>query len=193
MVTGKSKALRKRPSKARLAGKETGSGGASAPPASHTWERVMTGAWRSVEGFPYYEINSSGQVRSIDRKVWGGPRMGFYLKRGRILKPGIASHGYPTVSLGRRNSRTLHSLVAEAFLGPCPQGCEVRHKDGNRQNPRLENLEYGTRSDNMKDAAKHGSRDNRRYGLKASRTKDQLYPDWRTQVFKPGKWKKGGA
>ena len=118
-------------------------------------------------------------------------------KKGRMLRPGIASNGYPTVALGRGNTRTLHSLVAETFLGPCPENCEVRHKDGNRTNPQLSNLEYGTRSDNMLDAAKHGSRDNRAIGNKATATKDARYGEfWRQRVFQPGGFahlRKGGA
>ncbi len=74
------------------------------------------------------------------------------------MRPGVASHGYATVSLGRDNSKTLHSLVAEAFLGPCPKGQEVRHKDGLRTNHEASNLEYGTRSQNNIDASIFGRR-----------------------------------
>jgi hypothetical protein len=113
--------------------------------------------WRPVPGFPNYEVSSEGRVRSLDHVVWGGPRAGFYTKKGRMLRPGAASHNYPTVVLGRGNTRTVHSLVAEAFIGPYPPGQEVRHKDGDRSNPRLENLEYGTRADNVRDAIRHGT------------------------------------
>lgn len=73
------------------------------------------------------------------------------------MKPGIASNGYPTVSLGRGNTRTVHSLVAAAFLGPCPTGQEIRHRDGNRQNPCSDNLHYGTRTQNIMDAVAAGT------------------------------------
>lgn len=116
--------------------------------------------WRPVPGFPNYEVSSEGRVRSLDCQVWGGPRAGFYIKSGRILRPGVGSHGYPTIMLGRKGgTRTVHSLVAEAFIGPRPEGQEVRHKDGNRGNPKLENLHYGTRGDNVRDAIAHGTRD----------------------------------
>lgn len=44
-----------------------------------------------------------------------------------------------------------------AFVGPCPDGMEVCHNDGNPENNRVENLRYGTRSDNMRDKRKHGT------------------------------------
>lgn len=62
-----------------------------------------------------------------------------------------------TSHLGRGHSRTVHSLVAAAFIGPCPQGQEVRHKDGTRTNNTADNLEYGTRTDNLRDAIRHGT------------------------------------
>jgi hypothetical protein len=51
----------------------------------------------------------------------------------------------------------VHRLVAAAFLGPCPVTHEVNHKDRNRSNPRLENLEYLTRSENLKHAMANGA------------------------------------
>lgn len=51
----------------------------------------------------------------------------------------------------------MHYLVALAFLGPAAHGCEVRHKDGTRDNNHVENLEYGSRTDNVADARKHGT------------------------------------
>ncbi len=103
--------------------------------------------WRPIAGYAgRYEVSDHGRVRSWT--AWS---------KGRLLKPGIASHGYPTVALGQGNTRTLHSLVAAAFLGPCPPDCEVRHWDGNHTNPTLGNLVYGTRSQNNMDRHRHGT------------------------------------
>ena len=102
----------------------------------------MAEPWIVIKGYDgLYLVNDEGQVWSQ--------------RAGRLLKPGIASNGYPTVALGRGNTRTLHSLVADAFLGPRPPGKEVRHKDGVRTNPRLSNLEYGTRRENIYDSIRH--------------------------------------
>lgn len=81
--------------------------------------------------------------------------------RERLLKPVIASRtGYPRVSLrrdGRDTVRAVHVLVAEAFIGPRPPGHEVRHINGVRTDPGAHNLIYGTRSENMRDAVRHGT------------------------------------
>jgi hypothetical protein len=50
----------------------------------------------------------------------------------------------------------VHVLVAAAFLGPCPDGQEVRHLDGDKLNNCLDNLIYGTRSENNLDTVRHG-------------------------------------
>jgi hypothetical protein len=52
--------------------------------------------------------------------------------------------------------RYIHALVTEAFIGPYPHEQEVRHKDGNRLNNNLDNLEYGTHLENGADTIKHG-------------------------------------
>ncbi len=107
----------------------------------------MTEVWRPILGFEgQYEVSNRGRVRSYRRSA-----------KGKLLAPGKASHGYYTVSLGRNNSRTLHSLVAEAFIGPKPDKCEVLHNDGSRTNNCVENLRYGTRSENIFDAVKQGT------------------------------------
>lgn len=107
----------------------------------------MTELWKDIPGFEgRYQVSSLGSVRSFAR-----------YKDGRLLKPGKASHGYYTVSFGRNNSKTVHSLVALAFIGPCPKGMEILHIDGSRTNNALSNLRYGTRTENILDAIKHGS------------------------------------
>ena len=87
----------------------------------------------------------------------------------RILQPNRMVHGYTCVHLyaggkASRRVRTLHQLVAEAFI-PNPNGCrEVNHKDFDKANNRLENLEWVTRRENVMHAvkgnrrAKHGKR-----------------------------------
>jgi len=76
---------------------------------------------------------------------------------GKVLSPGIASNGYPTVQLCGA-THTVHSIVLRTFVGPAPDGCECRHRDGDRLNSRLANLHWGTRAENVADMAAHGTR-----------------------------------
>lgn len=50
----------------------------------------------------------------------------------------------------------LQRLVLEVFIGPCPEGMEARHLDGDIKNNRLDNLKWGTRKQNAKDKVRHG-------------------------------------
>ena len=70
------------------------------------------------------------------------------------------SHGYPCVNLRLDGETVLvrvHQLLARAFIGPVPDGMEVRHNDGNPGNCRLDNLCYGTRAQNIEDAKRQGT------------------------------------
>lgn len=74
-------------------------------------------------------------------------------RAGRICTQSVGSYGYASVGLSKKGvSRTskTHILVARAFLGEPPVGEEVNHKDSNRMNPILSNLEYVTRSGNVR-------------------------------------------
>jgi len=120
--------------------------------------------WLSVVGWPSYEVSSFGNVRSIDRRVEchdGRTR----LFRGVPIAGTVDKRmGYRRVllwSCGQGVGRTVHSLVAETFLGPVPPGQEVCHR--NRRQPadnRASNLYYGTRSDNVRDSLAHGTHNN---------------------------------
>lgn len=113
----------------------------------------MTERWLPVVGWEgLYEVSDQGRVRSLDRWVLNKTR------RGRVLTPHLHPYGY--VDLCRDATRmktTVHSLVASAFLGPRPAGMEARHLDGNHLNNRVENLKWGTHSENMLDTVAHGT------------------------------------
>lgn len=109
--------------------------------------------WRDIPGYEgKYQVSSLGRIRSVDRRVsicHGATR----LMRGRVLKPaGQKTDPHLRVVLGHgANGSCVHQLVALAFLGPCPDGQEVRHLDGNPLNNRVDNLAYGTRTENILD------------------------------------------
>lgn len=100
--------------------------------------------WRDIPSAPRYLVSDEGQVRFCDstkpRKTFcqnGYHYVGFFIEK-------------------KRHTRTVHSLVADAFLGPRPLGSQVRHLDGNRGNNRLSNLAYGTAKENADDRESHG-------------------------------------
>lgn len=104
----------------------------------------MTEIWKPIPGFEgLYEVSDAGRVRSLH--LWHGSAAAHVLG----LYP--SNRDYLTARLtkqGKQYSPNVHRLVALAFLGPCPTGHEVHHKDGNRQNNRADNLEYITRQEN---------------------------------------------
>lgn len=115
----------------------------------------VTEEWRRVSGFGIYDGHYS--VSNLGRVRRETPALGH--QTGRILKNTIAVHGYCTVALSLRSAVKrvyVHRLVAIAFLGPCPDGCEVSHKDHNRANPRLDNLEYATHLENLHHSGRGG-------------------------------------
>ena len=116
--------------------------------------------WKPVNGYEgIYEVSSHGRVRSVDRVV---TRSDGQVRRfkGKVLSAPLNPDGHPVVCLCiQRKSKvhTVHSLVAETFIGTRPEGMEVCHGDGNHTNNHVDNLRYGTRSENMLDRVRHGT------------------------------------
>jgi hypothetical protein len=108
------------------------------------------------EGF--YAVSTEGRIRSEARIVSrsDGSQQSV---RERVLKLGVHSGGYLSVVLcrdGIPRSVFVHRIVLQAFVGPCPRGMESRHLDGDKANPRLGNLAWGTPVENAADRARHG-------------------------------------
>ncbi|QDF18387.1 HNH endonuclease [Gordonia phage LordFarquaad] len=98
--------------------------------------------WRVIAGTDgQYQVSSEGDIE--------GPR--------GPLAPWVGdAGGHLRVDLpGRREY--VHRIVAAEFIGPCPDGLEVRHLNGNPADNRVANLAYGTRSRNVLDAVQHGT------------------------------------
>lgn len=111
--------------------------------------------WADIPGFEgAYQISNTGIIRSLDRKV--NCRFGSYaIKKGKILKPSINGEGYYAVTLSKeskRQVRSIHRLLALAFLSNPKGKREVNHINGNKHDNRLENLEWVSSSENRKHA-----------------------------------------
>jgi len=103
----------------------------------------MNENWRPVIGFEdLYEVSDQGRIRNSSGKMLAGAG-------GRYLHVTLCRDG-------RRFNVNIHTAVAEAFLGPRPERQEVRHLDDVKINNVLENLAYGTKSENSHDAVRNG-------------------------------------
>ncbi len=116
---------------------------------------------KEIPEFPDYCIDKNGNVWSY--KKYGN------LPLPRKLK--IRNKRYKEIRLysnGKSEYKLIHRLVLETFIGPCPEGMETCHNDGNSKNNKLSNLRWDTHKNNEKDKIKHGIY---RYGENNSRAK----------------------
>ena len=115
-------------------------------------DKSINEIWKPIinyEGF--YEISNLNEVKRL---------AGYRCSKERILIPRKNKNGYLYMSLYKSNNRKLfsiHQLMLEAFIGLCPPGMVCRHLDGNKLNNKIENLVWGTRSDNEQDKKFHGT------------------------------------
>ena len=104
--------------------------------------------WKTIEGTDgEYQVSDTGLVKTT--------------KTGHVLRPAVSRHGYERVCLfkmDRKRRYRVHRLVAMAFI-PNPDNLpQVNHKDGNKRNNHVSNLEWITNEDNMHHAKEHGLR-----------------------------------
>lgn len=120
----------------------------------------MTEVWKSVPGYEgFYEASNLGRVKTLSRWVpfkTGGGRQ----QKEKVMKLNRHDQGYRQVTLykdGTRVNRFVHALVLQAFVGPCPEGMECCHDNGDRADNRLENLRWDTLASNQADRLIHGT------------------------------------
>jgi hypothetical protein len=120
-------------------------------PAVFTPATLAEPTWRTIPGFPLYEVSSCGQVRALRRR--GSP--------GRNLAIKIGKGGYERVALfdgaRRRTDIQVHRLVLMAFVGPRPDNHVAAHLDGNSRNNVVSNLKWVTQKENMAHREAHGN------------------------------------
>lgn len=107
----------------------------------------MNEIWKDIQGYEgLYQVSNLGRVRSLDRKVQH-PKGGKRFSKGQIIKPGATPKGYLFVQLSSGSeicTKRVNRLVAEAFI-PNPKNLPVvNHKDKDRANNSVANLEWCT-------------------------------------------------
>ena len=103
--------------------------------------------WRQVVGFPNYEVSEAGQVRRADTL--------------RVRKQWTERGGYKTVTLNNPGEKAkrlkVHRLVAKSFIENPDNLPFVRHLNDVSDDNRVENLAWGTNSDNQRDSIRNGT------------------------------------
>ena len=124
--------------------------------------------WKTIDGYDgYYEVSDEGEIRSVDRYVEytkGKHKGTLSFIKGRVMKQSVNTAGYLVVNLrknGTANVALVHILVATAFLENPNNLPTVNHKDGNKCNNSILNLEWASYSENNIHALKIGLRNPR--------------------------------
>lgn len=115
----------------------------------------MSKFFKMIPGYSNYLISENGELYSI--------------KSRKYIKPRINENNYLIIDLYKNNIRKtykLHRLVAQAFLDNPDNLPQVNHKDGNKLNNNVDNLEFCTASQNTQHAWDNGLKENVRSKLK---------------------------
>ena len=103
-------------------------------------------SWKPIPDYEaLYLASSLGRVMRIGKAMGTNP--------GKILRPGYNKKGYQMYVLsknGKCTTRKAHHLILESFIGLRPDGYEVNHKNGIRDDNRLDNIEYVTQEYNIR-------------------------------------------
>lgn len=107
----------------------------------------MEEQWKLVKDHPQYRIGTSGRFQSNKRGEW------------RDMKTSPDGGGYLQAFMsenGQRYVRKVHKIMQDAFFEPDPERPEINHKNGNKRDNRLENLEQCSHLENMEHACVTG-------------------------------------
>jgi hypothetical protein len=116
--------------------------------------------WKPIKDYEgLYEVSNFGRVRSVGRWIEiphpRNPNYVFrYFHKGQLISQHIHNNGYMHVILYKERERKghtnlVHRLVAMAFIPGYQKGMDVNHKDCNRVNNNVDNLEWMSRRDNL--------------------------------------------
>lgn len=133
----------------------------------------MLEIWKDIEGTNgIYQVSNKGRIRSFSKKM-----------KGNILKQSSSKKGYLNVGIvypdGKRKTKQVHRLVAEAFISNSLKLPQVNHKDENKMNNQVDNLEWCTNQYNFDYSFKRHPDARKRWGASKNFKKINQYDkDW---------------
>ena len=134
----------------------------------------MKEIWKDIIGFEgLYQVSNLGRIKSVERYVLNTRWNIKMHKQEIILKPSKNKKGYNLVAISKNNklySYQIHRLVAQAFIPNPDNKQQVNHKNGIKNDNRVDNLEWATPHENMKHAYKNNliSKDKMNYCIQSS-------------------------
>lgn len=130
-----------------------------------------TELWLQVKGYEgLYQVSNTGKIRSVDRWIDRSDTKTKVFYVGQIIKETFDKRGYKNVYLSINSNAKrfrVHRLVAIAFLDNPENKSQVNHKDGDKQNNHVDNLEWSTDEENRNHAIEHGLHVKNEFGDKS--------------------------
>ena len=118
----------------------------------------MKEIWKDIPGYEgLYQASNLGRIKSLDKVVFQKAKnnsVSKHIYKGKILKPILHDNGYNYVTLNYKII-SVHKLIAKTYLQNNEKLPQINHKDGNKTNNNINNLEYCSASYNMKHAYKN--------------------------------------
>jgi hypothetical protein len=145
----------------------------------------MEEIWKDIPTYEsLYKISNLGNIKSLPKKKYNNK--GYYITKERILKPSIIGNGYFHIVLtkdGTKKGKTVHQLVAMAFLNHNPDGHKivVDHINNDTSDNRIDNLQLITQRENA--FKTQGNYSSKYKGVCWCKH----YNKWRAQIYKNGK------